>query len=140
MSSAAARLAAELAADDPLLAACVARDPEFGSGPAQVVESGPRTEHQADEYRNALEAIREGHLLHGGSGRVMLTDDADLALLAGDRLYAEGLLRIAELGDAAAVSELSALIVTCAVARVGDDPDAGEIAWVQTCQRIAGVA
>ena len=140
MSSAAVRLAAELAADDPLLAACVARDPEFSSGPAQVVEIGPRTSHRAGDYRYALEVIREGHLLHGGGGRVLLTGDSDLALLAGDRLYAEGLLRIAEIGDAEAIVELSQLIVACAVARVSDDPDFAEVAWAQTCERIAGKA
>jgi len=140
MSPAAARLAAELAADDPLLAACVASEVELSSGPAQVVETGARTASQAGEYRYALEAIREGHLLHGGDGRVLLTEDADLALLAGDRLYAEGLLRIAELGDAEAIVELSQLIVTCAVARVSDDPDASERAWAETCKRIAGAA
>lgn len=140
MSSAALRLAAELAADDPLLAACVADDPEFDPGPTEVVEVGPRTSGKAGDYRYALEAIREGHLLHGGGGRVLRTDDADLALLAGDRLYAEGLLRIAELGDAEAIAELSRLIVACALARVGDDPDAAEIEWAETCDRIAGVS
>ncbi len=46
----------------------------------------------------AVEAVREGYELHDGGGRVVATEDADLALLAGDRLYALGLAELAAAG------------------------------------------
>ena len=46
-----------------------------------------------------VEAVREGYLLHYGEPRLLAGHDADLALLAGDYLYALGLDRLAALGD-----------------------------------------
>ena len=57
-----------------------------------------------------IESVREGYLLHYGEPRVVVGADADLALLAGDYLYALGLERLAALGDLEAVRELSDLI------------------------------
>jgi hypothetical protein len=57
-----------------------------------------------------VESVREGYLLHYARGRVVAAADPDLALLAGDYLYALGLERLAALGDLAAVRELSDLI------------------------------
>src|SRR3954453_6527969 len=56
----------------------------------------PQADHPAWE---PVEAIREGYLLHHGEARIVATDDQDLALLAGDRLYALGLADLAEMGD-----------------------------------------
>ena len=53
------------------------------------------------EYALVVEAVREGYLLHYGEPRLLAGHDADLALLAGDYLYALGLDRLAALGDAA---------------------------------------
>ena len=50
-------------------------------------------------YEELVEAIYEGYLQHYGEGRVLQPRDPDLALLAGDRLYALGLAQLAELGD-----------------------------------------
>ena len=69
-----------------------------------------------------LEAIREGYLLHYGDGRVVRADDPDLALLAGDRLYALGLERLAELGDLARVVELADVISRVRPAHAEGDP------------------
>jgi hypothetical protein len=82
-----------------------------------------------DEYGLLLEAIREGYELHYAGGRVVRTDDPDLALLAGDRLYAVGLARLAALGDLDAVSELADVISLAAQAHAEGDPARAEAVW-----------
>jgi len=44
-------------------------------------------------------AVQEGERAHYARGAVLQTDDADLALLAGDHLYALGLADLADRGD-----------------------------------------
>ena len=66
------------------------------------------------EYSLVVEAIREGYELHYGTPRVLAGQDEDLALLAGDYLYALGLERLAALGDPRRCAELSDLISLCA--------------------------
>jgi hypothetical protein len=83
----------------------------------------------ADVRDFVLEAIREGYLQHYGEGVVVRTDDRDLALLAGDRLYALGLARLAEAGDLDAVAVLADLISQCAKAHAERDPAAADAAW-----------
>ena len=61
-----------------------------------------------------LDAVREGYLLHYGESRLLAGHDEDLAVLAGDYLYALGIERLAESGDCAAVLELAELIGACA--------------------------
>jgi hypothetical protein len=61
-----------------------------------------------------LDAVREGYLLHYGEPRLLAGHDDDLALLAGDYLYALGIERLAACGDCAAVLELAELIAACA--------------------------
>lgn len=75
-----------------------------------ALAAGERTAPSAGEYALVVEAVREGYLLHYAGGRVVAGADRDLALLAGDYLYAFGLERLAALGDLAAVRELSDLI------------------------------
>jgi hypothetical protein len=57
-----------------------------------------------------VEAVREGYLLHYGEPRLLSGHDDDLALLAGDYLYALGIERLAALGDTEAVLVLADLI------------------------------
>ena len=71
---------------------------------------GPRAASEPRAYALVVEAIREGYELHYGTPRILAGQDEDLALLAGDYLYALGLERLAELGDDRAVVELSDLI------------------------------
>lgn len=66
------------------------------------------------EYALVVEAVREGYLLHYGEPRLLAGHDADLALLAGDYLYALGIERLAALGDTDTVLLLADLISTCA--------------------------
>jgi hypothetical protein len=61
-----------------------------------------------------LDAVREGYLLHYGEPRLLEGHDEDLALLAGDYLYAIGIEELASLGDTGAVLELAELIGACA--------------------------
>jgi len=61
-----------------------------------------------------VEAVREGYLLHYGDSRLLSGHDDDLALLAGDYLYAIGIRRLAASGDCAAVLRLAELIGACA--------------------------
>lgn len=66
------------------------------------------------EYALVVESVREGYLLHYGEPRLLRGHDEDLALLAGDYLYALGIERLAALGDAEAVAVLAELIGRCA--------------------------
>ena len=75
---------------------------------------GPRSAAAPAEYALVVEAVREGYLLHYGEPRLLRGHDEDLALLAGDYLYALGIERLAALGDARAVAVLAELIARCA--------------------------
>ena len=80
-----------------------------------------------ESYDSAvLDAVREGYLLHYGEPRVLAGHDDDLAVLAGDYLYALGIERLAESGDCAAVLLLAELIGDCAQRHV--EGRAGEVA------------
>jgi hypothetical protein len=79
-----------------------------------LAAAGPRAEAAPGEYSLVVEAVREGYLLHYGEPRLLAGHDEDLALLAGDYLYALGIERLAALGDAEAVAILAKLIARCA--------------------------
>ena len=76
-----------------------------------------------------VEAIREGELAHYGGSRVLDASDPDLALLAGDHLYALGLAELARRGDLAAVARLAAVIARCAQAHAEGRPAEAATAW-----------
>ena len=59
----------------------------------------------------------------------MQPEDPDLSLLAGDRLYALGLARLAELGDLEAVAELADVISLAAQAHAEGDPERAAAIW-----------
>lgn len=132
MSGALARLAAALQAQGGLVAGCLRAEPARtgGAGLAAWVASGPRAAASAGEYELVIEAIREGYLLHyGGGGRLVASEDPDLALLAGDLLYALGLERLIALGDLAAVAELADVIALAAIAQSDGDGALAEAVW-----------
>jgi hypothetical protein len=79
-----------------------------------LAATGPRTAAEPQGYSLVVEAIREGYELHYGTPRILAGQDDDLALLAGDYLYAHGLSLLAAIGDAEAVAELADLISLCA--------------------------
>jgi len=94
-----------------------------------VAASGARTAGHEESYALLVEAIYEGYLQHYGSGRVVESDDPDLALLAGDRLFALGLARLADLGDLAAVTELADVISLAAQAQAEGDAERAAAVW-----------
>jgi hypothetical protein len=80
-----------------------------------IAAAGPRASADPGEYELLIEAIYEGYLLHYGVSRLFSGSDADLSLLAGDRLYTLGLERLVALGDLEAVRELADVIAICAL-------------------------
>lgn len=89
------------------------------------------------EYALVVEAVREGYLLHYGQPRLLAGHDPDLALLAGDYLYALGLDRLATLGDTRAVAILADLISDCARLHAEDDTQGIPELWRNAANEIA---
>ena len=131
MSQALDRLAGTLRDRGGLLAAAVRSAPSRATAPfARTAAAGPRAEDRRERYELLVEAIYEGYLLHyRGAGRVVVPDDPDLALLAGDRLYALGLAELAELGDLEAVAELADVISLVAQAQAAADEELADAVW-----------
>ncbi len=102
-----------------------AESPVFGLAAA----AGGRAASAPGEYALVVEAIREGYLLHYGEPRLLAGHDADLALLAGDYLYALGIERLAALADSDAVHELADLISLCAQLHAEGREDAAPALW-----------
>lgn len=94
-----------------------------------LAAAGERASARPDDYALLVEAIHEGYLLHYAAGRVVRPQDADLSLLAGDRMYALGLARLAELGDLEAVVELADVISLAAQAHAEGDPGRAAAIW-----------
>ena len=88
------------------------------------------------EYALVMEAVREGYLLHYGESRLLSDYDRDLALLAGDYLYALGLDRLAAMGDTDAVAVLSELIARCAQFHAEGRGDEVDPLWVDAARRL----
>jgi hypothetical protein len=118
-----AALAAQLRAEGSVISPQVADPGEAEPALGLLAAAGPRAAKAPGEYALLMESVREGYLLHYGEPRVVVGADADLALLAGDYLYALGLERLAALGDLEAISELADLISLSAQLH---DPARGE--------------
>jgi hypothetical protein len=114
------------------------RDPSEPPALGLLAAAGPRASGAPGEYALIVESVREGYLLHYGEPRVVRGADDDLALLAGDYLYARGLERLAGLGDLESVRELSDLISLSAQAHAEDAPAAAVGAlWLAAIVTIA---
>jgi hypothetical protein len=107
--------------------------PELG----ELAAAGPGTAAAPAEYALVVEAVREGYLLHYEQPRLLAGHDSDLALLAGDYLYALGLDRLATLGDTRAVTVLSNLISDCARLQAEGDSASIPDLWRSAAERIA---
>ena len=118
-----------LHAEGGLLAEALGPAPAEGGALGAAAAAGPRSAGREADVAFVIEAIREGELLHYGAPRLFAAIEPDLALLAGDRLYALGLARLAELGDVDAVSELADVIALCAQARAEERPDLADAVW-----------
>jgi hypothetical protein len=82
-----------------------------------------------------LETIYEGYLLHYGRSRLFDPPDADIALLLGDALLAQGLVLVAATGSVAAVADLAELLALCTQAKA-DDTDGDGAAWAATAAHL----
>lgn len=129
MSTVLEQLAARLREEGGLVAGALLPEPVGGAPHGARAAAGPRAAGREDELALVVEAVREGYLLHYGSSRLFDTSDADLALLAGDRLYALGLSLLADAGDLESVAELSGLIALAAAAHARAQPELAEAAW-----------
>jgi len=85
-----------------------------------------------------VEAVREGYLLHYGQARLLEGHDDDLALLAGDYLYALGIERLAALGDTDAVLVLADLIAASARLHAEGRSDEVEQIWERALTELGG--
>jgi hypothetical protein len=111
--------------------------PAFGL----LVAAGPRAAAAPGEYALVVESIREGYLLHYSDPRVVAGADRDLALLAGDYLYARGLERLAALDDLEAVRELSDLIsLSAQVHAQHDGGQAADALWLASAVAVGAGA
>ena len=115
-------IAAEASAESSLWRDALKRVPE-----EQAVFS-PLAE---ERFRIGIETIYEGYLVHYGTPRLFEPPDPDTALLLGDYLYAHGLVRIANVGDVGAVSDLSELISLCSQLRA-EDTEGDAALWAAT--------
>lgn len=111
-------LAAELRDEGSVISPHV-RVPKVEPALGLLAAAGARAAEAPTEYARIVETVREGYLLHYGEPRVLAGADPDLALLAGDYLYALGLERLAALGDLLAVRELADLISLSAQLHAG---------------------
>jgi hypothetical protein len=82
--------------------------------------------------QEALAAVREGWELHYR----FEGEDRDLALLDGDRRYADGLAALAVAGDLEGVSALAELITRCARAAAEGRPADAESAWHEAAEAL----
>ena len=105
------------------------------TSPALIAAAGPRASRHRAQYELLIEAIYEGYLLHYATPRAVLVPasspegEADLRLLAGDRLYAIGLAQLVDLGDTFAVAELADTITLAALAQGAGRRSLAQAVW-----------
>ncbi len=136
MSEVLVRLAGLLREEGGLMATLVVPEAQLGpaerrraESPAGIAAEGPHAEGRRAEYELLVEAIYEGYLLHYGTPRVVRAPDANLRLLAGDRLYAIGLALLVAMGDTAAVAELADTITLSALAQAAGELALADAVW-----------
>jgi hypothetical protein len=100
---------------------------QAGAEPAVAAHAVDQVDGRFDDF--VLEAVHEGYLMHYGEPNGFDGMDEDLALLAGDSLYALGLARLADEGDLAAVAMLADLITNCAKAHAQGQPGTAADLW-----------
>ena len=122
-------LAARLGRDRTVAAAQVA-SPQTPPALGVLAAGGPRAASDPGRYSLLTEAVYEGYLLHHSTSRLLRAADPDLALLAGDYLYALGIAWLAPLGDEAAVVELGDLISLAAQIHADGRSGAARSLWL----------
>lgn len=130
-------LAAQLRAEDTPISPHVI-EPTSPPTLGLLAAAGPRAAAAPAEYALVVESVREGYLLHYGEPRLLAGHDADLALLAGDYLYACGIERLSGLGDMESVRTLADLISGCSRLHAeGREAEAPEL-WKRSVAAIGG--
>jgi hypothetical protein len=103
----------------------------------ELAAAGPGAAAAPADYAFVVEAVHEGYLLHYEQPRLLAGHDPDLALLAGDYLYALGLDRLAALGDTRAVAILADLISECARLQAAGEAEGIPDLWRKAAGAIA---
>jgi hypothetical protein len=117
-------LAEELSQEGLLIGGLVRRPTSARAPLAELLTAGPHTSAQGALYGRVIECVHEGYLLHYGTPRLLEPTDPDLALLAGDYLYAKGIGLLASIGDLDAVAVLADLISASAELHAATPADA----------------
>ena len=114
---------------------------EWAGGPgsepvlASLVLASAADPGSRDQAAFAVEAVLEGFLCHRGRARLFGPSDGDVALLAGDLLYALGLRAVASAGETDSVVVLADLIG--AAAGLAAEGRIGALAALWTAQAVA---
>lgn len=92
-------------------------------------------------YQQGLEYIFEGFLLHRDQSRMLKKDTSEFPILAGDHMYARGLVAIASLEDLYCIEALAELMRACSYVQ-GEklDPSLALKAWAITTLQLAARA
>ena len=98
--------------------------------PGELAAGGPRALGHEDKLRASVDAVRDGYEHHYGSAQAADAADRDLALLDGDRRYADGLAALAAIGDLTAIAELADAISLCAQSHAEDRPEIADAVWI----------
>lgn len=133
------RLRSALSREGGTLAATLRAEEELADD-ADLMPTGSRIIGREAEYELLLDMIGEATRLHYGEPRVVAANDADLALLLGDQLYALGLARLAALGDVEAVGELGDAISLIAQAEAAGDAALSAAVWDAAIAAVTGAA
>ena len=92
---------------------------------AELAASGPRAAGNEARYRELIADIAAGSRLHYGPPG----EDPNFELLLGDQRYAQGLAKVAELGDLEATAELADLISLVAQAQAAGSLELADAIW-----------
>jgi hypothetical protein len=95
----------------------------------KLAAQGPRAAAHSERVRAAVDAVHDGYEHHYGAPQEPTAPDRDLALLDGDRHYADGLAELASLGDLPAIAELADAISLCAQAHAAGEPELAAAVW-----------
>jgi hypothetical protein len=104
--------------------------------PGDLAARGPRAEGHPDALRAGVDAVHEGYAHHYGAAQSPGAPDRDLALLDGDRRYADGLVALAAIGDLPAIAELADAISLCAQAHAEERAPLADAVWVAAATAI----
>jgi hypothetical protein len=127
-SSPAETIAADARGESPLWAQALRSPPDWEPVFSALA---PR------RFTLGLETVYEAYLVHYGESRLFDSPGEDERVLLGDYLYAQGLVRMAEVGGVDAVTVMADLISTCAALRAADTYGDGEV-WVEAARLLGG--